>query len=78
MIFNHPLKNGDRKASLEPQDELFGDPIGTLARLAGYEDGEAWWNDFIEQNLDTDEDIFSAIESAMQALRAELPQESAQ
>ncbi len=45
------------------------DPIGSLARLSGYEDGEAWWNDLIEQNSDSDEAIFDIIESAMQALR---------
>jgi hypothetical protein len=27
------------------------DPIGTLAQAAGYEDGESWWSDIIEQNL---------------------------
>ncbi|RVD52316.1 hypothetical protein EN783_32690, partial [Mesorhizobium sp. M2D.F.Ca.ET.140.01.1.1] len=26
------------------------DPIGTLAHAAGYEDGESWWSDIIEQN----------------------------
>lgn len=26
------------------------DPIGALAKLAGYDDGEAWWHDLIEQS----------------------------
>ncbi|TGV50824.1 hypothetical protein EN784_52530, partial [bacterium M00.F.Ca.ET.141.01.1.1] len=37
----------------EEQDEepmRIQDPIGTLARAAGYEDGESWWSDIIEQN----------------------------
>lgn len=45
------------------------DPIGALAHIAGYDDGEAWWNDFVEQNTDDDLAIFSTVESAMQALR---------
>jgi hypothetical protein len=51
------------------QDELVRDPIGGLAKAAGYEDGESWWNDLIEQNQDDDELIFTAVESAMEALR---------
>lgn len=45
------------------------DPIATLATLGGYEDGEAWWNDLIEQNQDDDEAIFATVEAAMAALR---------
>lgn len=45
------------------------DPIGSLAKLAGYEDGEAWWNDLIEQNCTDDEQIFVTIENAMTELR---------
>ncbi len=45
------------------------DPIGTLAKLAGYEDGEAWWNDLIEQNCTDDQQIFATVESAMTELR---------
>ncbi len=45
------------------------DPIGQLAQLAGYEDGEAWWNDLIEQNASTDSELFETIEKAMQSLR---------
>ena len=45
------------------------DPIGALAHIAGYDDGEAWWNDFVEQNNDDDLAIFATVESAMQALR---------
>jgi hypothetical protein len=44
------------------------DPIGTLARAAGYEDGESWWSDVIEQNP-APGPIFSAIADAMTTLR---------
>lgn len=44
------------------------DPIGTLARAAGYEDGESWWSDIIEQNP-APGPIFAAIADAMTTLR---------
>ncbi|MDX8490155.1 DUF5682 family protein [Mesorhizobium sp. VK22B] len=44
------------------------DPIGTLARAAGYEDGESWWSDIIEQNPEPGP-IFAAIADAMATLR---------
>ncbi|MCP4559578.1 MAG: hypothetical protein GY873_28530 [Bosea sp.] len=44
------------------------DPIGTLARAAGYEDGESWWSDVIEQNP-APGPIFAAVADAMTALR---------
>lgn len=50
-------------------DTIHHDPIGTLAKLAGYEDGESWWNDWFEQNYSEDTELFDAIESAMTALR---------
>lgn len=44
------------------------DPIGTLAHAAGYEDGESWWSDVIEQNPEPGP-IFAAVADAMTALR---------
>lgn len=44
------------------------DPIGTLARAAGYEDGESWWSDIVEQNPEPGP-IFAAIADAMTTLR---------
>lgn len=44
------------------------DPIGTLAHAAGYEDGESWWSDVIEQNP-APGPIFAAVADAMAALR---------
>ena len=53
------------------------DPLGYLAEIAGYEDGEAWWNALVEQGglggAEQDKSaptIFVAIESAMAELRA--------
>lgn len=44
------------------------DPIGALAIAAGYEDGESWWSDVIEENPDPGS-VFQAVETAMAALR---------
>jgi len=49
----------------------FCDPIGVLAKAAGYEDGESWWIDLIEQNP-APGPIFNAIADAMETLRADL------
>ncbi|WP_182355863.1 DUF5682 family protein [Komagataeibacter europaeus] len=50
-------------------DPVTCDPIGTLARLAGYEDGESWWSDVIEENP-APGPVFAAVADAMAALRA--------
>lgn len=44
------------------------DPIGVLAHAAGYEDGESWWRDVIEENPDPGP-IFAAVSDAMSVLR---------
>ncbi|MER8419394.1 DUF5682 family protein [Mesorhizobium sp. M1329] len=44
------------------------DPIAMLAHAAGYEDGESWWSDIIEQNPKPGP-IFAAIADAMTTLR---------
>lgn len=59
----------ERVAGQAKSKEFVADPIGCLAKLAGYQDGEAWWNDLIEQNTSNDEAIFATIESAMRSLR---------
>jgi hypothetical protein len=45
------------------------DPIQTIARLAGDEDFERWWDRLVESRGDSD--IFSAVYEAMAALRAD-------
>ena len=46
------------------------DPIGVLANAAGYDDGESWWSDVIEENP-TSGPVFAAVADAMTALRAQ-------
>ncbi|MHA3916335.1 DUF5682 family protein [Halovulum sp. GXIMD14793] len=48
------------------------DPIGILAEAAGYEDGESWWRDVIEENPDPGP-VFAAVGDAMAALRQDEP-----
>ncbi|MGE7154483.1 DUF5682 family protein [Methylorubrum rhodesianum] len=45
------------------------DPLGELAALAGYPDGERWWDALVESRAGTDGDVFAAIGEAMAALR---------
>lgn len=51
-------------------DPISHDPIGALATAAGYDDGESWWSDVIEENPATGP-IFAAVADAMTALRAD-------
>lgn len=55
----------DRK---EETQTLERDPVGALAFAAGYEDGESWWRDVVEENPEPGP-IFAAIADAMSALR---------
>ena len=48
------------------------DPIGALAAAGGYEDGESWWRDVIEENPEPSP-VFGAIAEAMTALREAAP-----
>ncbi|UPT62546.1 MAG: DUF5682 family protein [Hyphomonadaceae bacterium JAD_PAG50586_4] len=50
------------------QMTLERDPIGALALAAGYEDGESWWRDVVEENPEPGP-VFAAIADAMSALR---------
>jgi hypothetical protein len=51
-------------------DPIARDPIGTLAMAAGYDDGESWWADVIEENP-ASTPVFAAVADAMTALRGE-------
>ncbi len=53
---------------LPPENPVARDPIGALAGAAGYEDGESWWSDVIEENPDPGT-LFDAIGDAMGTLR---------
>ncbi len=44
------------------------DPLGELARLAGYDDHETWWEEVIEHRYDSTQ-LFEAINEAVSAVR---------
>jgi len=48
---------------------LVRDPIGALARSAGYDDAERWWEDMVEHRTGSGLAVFAAIAEAMGALR---------
>lgn len=56
----------------EQVDEIERDPLTALARAAGRDDGESWWNDLIEET-DGTTSVFAAIEGAMAVLREKVP-----
>lgn len=60
---------GDAETDCDADLLWRSDPVQALATLAGYEDGEAWWNDFIEQNHDDSHEVFASVTEAMTALR---------
>jgi hypothetical protein len=45
------------------------DPIGLLARTAGYDDPERWWEDAVEHRATSSLDRFAAVKAAMAAVR---------
>jgi len=55
-------------APSEEADGIESDPLGALAAAAGYEDGESWWSDVIEESREGDP-VFPAVADAMRALR---------
>lgn len=60
----------DETVTSAEEDPVSRDPIGALANAAGYDDGESWWSDVIEENPASGP-VFSAVADAMTALRAE-------
>jgi hypothetical protein len=57
-------------AARAEEDPVSRDPIGALATAAGYDDGESWWSDVIEENPATGP-VFAAVTDAMTALRSD-------
>jgi hypothetical protein len=55
-------------AEAAPKPSRRGDPLDDLAAVAGYADGEAWWNSLVEEDVHP-EALFGAIEAAMTAVR---------
>ncbi|MBP9089991.1 hypothetical protein KBI23_03120 [bacterium] len=70
------------KERAEYNEKIKRDPIGCLAEIAGFSDGERWWEQIVEQRsqkhsaLATEDSsnylVFDAISEAMQVLRLEL------
>lgn len=54
------------------EERIKADPISYLAEAAGYEDGEQWWEQMFEHRQNT-EQVFIAVQEAMQSLRDTLP-----
>jgi hypothetical protein len=59
----------DEAATSSHDDPVSRDPIGALATAAGYDDGESWWSDVIEENPASGP-VFAAVTNAMTVLRA--------
>jgi hypothetical protein len=75
-------ENPDGPESPDDSEEarLRSDPIGLLARAAGYDDPERWWEDMVEHRLPAAGDDlevalapFQAVAEAMAAVRAAAP-----
>ena len=67
-----PTEEESEESETAPENDLLafnqGDPISWLAKAAGYEDSERWWEHMVEQRQDNT-DLFAAILEAMTALR---------
>ncbi|MEH3118709.1 MAG: DUF5682 family protein [Methylorubrum populi] len=65
-----PVAEASSEAGLAPAPAAIRrDPLGELAALAGYPDGERWWDALVESRAGADGDVFDAIGEAMAALR---------
>lgn len=49
------------------------DPLGEMARAAGFADGERWWDELVESRASRGDDVFHAVAEAMAALREAMP-----
>lgn len=61
----------DVTAAPDPDDVIREDPLNWLARAAGQEDGERWWEQLVEHRRG-DAGLFDAVLEAMAAVREEL------
>lgn len=65
--------SADAPAAADDPHRIVRDPIGTLAKLAGYEDGESWWHDWLESGVSGEQAAFTLVEDMMAALREASP-----
>jgi Family of unknown function (DUF5682) len=56
----------------EEETGTWVDPLSALARAAGYDDAERFWDHLVEHRADSSE-LFAAVMEAMSALRADSP-----
>jgi hypothetical protein len=63
------------ETAVEPE-QVRHDPLAELARAAGEEDGERFWDRLVESRRDPG-DLFAAVSEAMTAVRGVLPDEDA-
>lgn len=78
------LPVGQRKSLEEPQEPpaeepspLRADPLSYLAEIAGYRDGERWWDHVVESRRSGAAEVFQAVRDAMGALRERHPEDDA-
>lgn len=64
-----PPDDDEGEAHDAPPPPVSGDPLDLLATVAGYTDGEAWWNAMVESSQPGPA-MFAAIESAITELRS--------
>lgn len=67
-INNYSISNNEA----EPIVIIRKDPVSYLAEAAGYDDGEKWWEHMFEHRHQNEE-VFDAVNEAMQVLREEVP-----
>jgi hypothetical protein len=65
-----PEDTANEEEAASPEAKIRSDPLGELAKGAGYQDGERWWEHMVE-NRQNDSEIFTGLLEAMTALREE-------
>lgn len=68
-----PIPGKSRKALLQ---ELRRDPLSIVGELAGYPDGESWWDATLERGFEHPEAVFAALQDMMSELRGTFPEAS--
>ncbi|MGB1286534.1 MAG: DUF5682 family protein [Aggregatilineales bacterium] len=66
-----PGTDSDESDEESVTNKIRRDPLGELAKAAGYDDGERWWDHMIEQRMDST-GLFDAVLEAMTAVREEI------
>lgn len=66
------LSSSDTDEEQDVKQHVRIDPMSYLAEAAGYNDGEKWWEHMFEHRHDNEE-VFDAVNEAMQALREAFP-----